>query len=320
MNEASETQEAATDGQSIESAIPAAVDTPAFVDNGYKSDPGYLPVDLSHLPDEQRKPIEDRINYMFRQVKDQGRTLGQYRSVAEQQAAMIEELRNGTAQIVNHLTERNFEETESGLMQQLMDAQASGDTKAFLEANNKLVDLKVRKATAPKQEQPKPQEKQYRSATEIAKESAEGGTLSQEEYRVVDAWQNQRDQNGQLLRPWAHTNDVMSDKTYQAVVAEAQAVFNNPRFSSLSIDQRLAEVDRRMGLSRSNNATNGQAVMGGNLTNSRKSATIRLSPEQEKIAIRMNVGAKKSDKPRTDAEKISAYIEQMKVHSNGSKR
>ncbi len=306
-----------TDGQAIESALPAAVETaepnqPEFKENGYKSDPGYAPVDLSDLPEEKQKQIQDRLNYMFRQVKDQNRTLGQYRTVADQQAAQINELMNGMGQVVNHITEKTFEDTEASLTDQLLDAQQTGNTKLFLEINNKLVDLKVRKATAPKSPQQTQQPKQYNSASEMANASMEGGSLSAEDTRVVDAWQNQRDANGQLLRPWAHTNDIKNDKQYQGVVREAEAVFNNPRFEHLSMDQKLAEVDRRMGLQRSNTMGNGQSVMGGNLTNQKKSGTIRLTPEQEKIAIRMNVGSKKSDKPRTDADKITAYIEQMK--------
>lgn len=315
----SEEAEGQTDGQSIESAIPVAVADPA---NSYRDDPGYSPVDLSALPDELRKPVEDRINYMFRQVKDQNRTLGQYRTVAEQQAAQIAELTNGMGQVVNHLTERSFEESESSLTEQLLAAQQSGDAKEFLAINNKLLDLKVKKATAPKQSPPvnqQPQQRQYNSASEMANTAESEGILSQEETRVVDAWQNQRDGNGQLLRPWAHSNDVANDPNYKSVMAEAQAVFSNPRFANLSIDQRLTEVDRRMGLQRGNTVANGQSVMGGNLTNNKKSGTIRLSPEQEKIAIRMDVGSK--GKPRTDAEKIAAYKDQMvKVQSNKGAR
>lgn len=302
-----------TGSQTIEAPIPAAVETQEPI-NSYKSDPGYYSVDLSHLPEDVRKPIEDRFNYFFRQVKDQNRTLGQFRSVAEQQSAQINELMSATTQVVDHLQNRSFEDTEATLKATIRQAKIAGDTDAEFDATDKLIELKASKMMAAKT-QPKAENQstqRINSINQISDEARSAGEISPEDHSVFNAWMNEKDQSGNLVRPWAFTND-MNDPHFKGIVTEASAVFSNPRFANAAIDQKLTEIDRRMGVNRQV----AQSVMGGNLTTNKKSGTIRLSPDQEKIAIRMNVGARKGEKPRTDAEKISAYIEQMKkVQSN----
>lgn len=326
----SEEQETSTDGQSIESALPPSVEAApepqqqsVQPSNSYQSDPGYKPVDLSHLSEEVRKPIEDRFNYFYRQVKDQNRTLGQFRTIAEQQAAKIDEIMNATTQVVDHLQTRSFQDSETSLRAAMLQANQAGDTEAFLDAQEKLIELKANKIVATKlqPQQPTKSESQstqrLNSLSQISDNASAGGELSSDEYQIAQAWLNEKDQYGNLMRPWAFTNDLNGDGAYQSVITEAAAVWRNPRYANLSIDKKLAEIDKRMGLTRPIT----QSVMGGNLTNSKKSGTLNLSPEQQKIAIRMNVGAKRGAPPRTDAEKISAYIEQMKkVQSTQGRR
>lgn len=320
MSEVQETS--TTDGQAIETALPPSVETTGAAEpavNSYKSDPGYHPIDLSNLPEDVRKPIEDRINYFYRQVKDQNRTLGQFRTVAEQQSAQINDLMNATTQVVDHLQTRSFEDTEATLKATIRQARLSGDSDAEFDAQEKLIELKANKIassrtqTIPKAENQSTQ--RLNSLSQISDNAARGGELSADEQSIAQAWLNEKDQNGSLLRPWAFTNDVNGDGAYQSVLTEAAAVWRNPRFANAPIVERLAEVDKRMGLTR----TAAQSVMGGNLTNGKKSGTIQLSSEQQKIAIRMDLGAKKGAKPRTDAEKISAYIEQMKTVQKGKR-
>lgn len=308
-----------TDGAAIEHALPT-VESTQETDSGSEQQvaqptngkaPGYDPIDFDTASPAE---VKTRFDYLYRQIKDQKRTdsaLKQYKQVAQEQSRRIEELTNVYTGVVSHLQDKSFTESESVLTQQMQVAFESGDTKTYLDAQNKLIDLKAdkklaatQKKTAPKQEV---QQQQFDS----------DDALPPEDQRVVDTWQDERDESGILLRPWAHnkSNDPNNpDPEYMAALSETFSVLRNPRLSHLTMEQKMAEVDRRMGVKKT---TPKQNVMGGGLTGNRISNKITLSTKQQEIAIRTKFAGPKA---KSDAEHLDAYRKQIEQSKKGARK
>lgn len=284
----------ATQEQELPQETEGAVETTeeAALENGKPA--GYYPVDTSNLPEDIQKPVEERFDYLYRQVKQNDRTLQEYRRVASEQSKIIAELTNGVGAVVNHLQDKAFTDTEATLTQKMNSAFEGGDTKGYQDAQAKLIELQVEKKFASKQRQvPQKQE-----APDPVKQAVAEGNLSQEEAYTIDAWQSEA-REGMPLRPWA----TIGHPDYERAYAETIAVMSNRNLASVSMKEKLEEVDRRMGLKNTTKNT----VMGGNLTNNRKNNKITLSAEAQKIAIR----TKFAGPGKSDSEHLAAYLKQI---------
>lgn len=299
--------DSASPAEAITTATPATEGKPA----------GYSPVDLSALPDDLRKPVEERLNYMYKQIKTNQKVLGEYKGIAKTQSEKINELMNGMGQVVDHLHTRSIAEEEANTRLALKQAHESGDSDAFLAANEKLADIKAQKAAIKNQPKQQPQQKQnqnqnYRSAAEIADDAVADGDMDPVMATAVKTWQGETDERGAPLRPWAQSrtpDDPLKDPLYRRAYLESAVVFDEDgQFAHLTTEQKLAEVDRRMGVARN---TGGQTVMGGGqLTNGRKSVKISITPKQQEIATRLKFGGPKA---KSDADHIEAYRKQIEI-------
>lgn len=267
---------------------------------------GYDPVDLSDLPPEKAKVIEDRIDYIYGQLKNDKRTLNEYKSLAAQQSDAIAELRSGVGQVVDHLKNEKFTETENALEQKMQEAFEAGDHKAYVKVQKQLIDLKTKQAITaqkpPRQEVRQNLGQPAQNATQLANEAVDGGEISPQEAQYIQAWSAETDERGQTLRPWTVNNDPSDpDPDFVKAAMIADRFFKqNP---NANINQVLAEVDKKMGVTKSS----GQTVMGGNLTTPRKTSTMRLTPQQERIAVKTKYAGPKA----TDAEHIDRYRKQL---------
>lgn len=258
-------------------------------------------------PEEIGRKFSD----LYGQVKQSKRALGEFKDVAAQQAKLIADLTNGVGVVVDHLQQKSFVDTEAQLMQELTAAHTRGDSKAFLEAQTKLIQVKAEKIVSEKMQ---PRDVVRNNAgVQVTKAPTHDAVsdMSPQESQILKAWVDERDESGRELRPWAfpHSPD------YENAYAETQAVFTNSRYAGLTMDQKLAEVDKRMGVKK---PAAGQSVMGGSLTNGKTGSKITLSPDLEKIAIRTKFGGPKA---KTDADHIEAYRQQMvKVKSQGGRK
>lgn len=285
-------------------------------------------VDLNGLPDDQKNAIEGRFAHLSRLIKKTEtkaeRELREWRQVAADQAARIEELTGGVGAVVNHLQNQTFAQTETQLKAQLRQARDTGDLDLENEIQDKLSELRFQKQSA-KEFKIKPKEKNETnrmanagtpSAMQIANEAAMDGDITDEDMQVIGAWTEEKSSNGQLLRPWSVNKgtETNPDPQYIAGLATAQAVWINPRFKNATVEQKLAEVDRLMGTEKH---TNGQAVMGGGFTPRTKSNTLRLTPQQERIATKTKFGANRGAK--SDAEYIEAYRKQLESTRKGAR-
>lgn len=290
---------------------------------------GYDPVDLSGLPEELAKPISDRLDYLYRQVKDGqrekksvSREINELRGIAQQQYEIINELQNGVGAVVSHWTQTAFANTEAQLQQKMQQALEAGDTAGFFDAQNKLLDIKVQQKLQPQAQQQKQPQAQpqmavpYNSGRAVADDALADGELTQEDYTAVNAWINERDQSGTAVRPWAVSrtpDNPTNDPVYRRALIEMAAVFDEASpYANLSMEQKLSELDKRMGVQRSQPE---QAVLGGNLTTHKKSATLRLTPKQQEIAIR----TKFAGPGKSEADHIAAYRKQIEQTKRGGR-
>lgn len=278
---------------------------------------GYDPVALDDLPPEKQKEIDNRINYLYKQVKDNERNSREFKTIMAQQSALIDELTNGVGQVVNHLHGRQVAETEASIMQEMQTAWESGDNKTYMEKQSKLLDLKMQQRQQPQQRQGNQTQAQaYAGVKQVAAQAEAEGSISSDDTRLVSAWQEETDDRGQPLRPWAKTDDPNDpDPDFIKALTVAKRVWEkNPHKTAR---ENLAEVDRIMGTKQN---SGGQNVMGGGLNTPGKKSTIRLTPSQERIAVKTKFGANKGAK--SDSEYITAYrkqIESVQSRTKGSR-
>lgn len=281
------------------------------------------PVDLSTLPDDIRGPVEGRINHLTKVMGNQERKfskqLQDWQQLASDQSKRIEELANGMNSVVTHLETKSFADAETQLKTQMEEARKNNDSKTFFDLQDNLNKIRLEKMMADKQPKQQPQQTHQRPQPETGRvvedavqSALDSGDITTNDATYFKAWQTESDTSGAPLRPWANP----ADARFKEAFGEVQAVFNNQRYANLPFDKKWEEVDRRMGLQKSNGA---QSVMGNgqgpNLTPSRKTGTIRLTPEQEKLAVRMKVGGSKA---KTNADHIERYRQQLAKPKRGA--
>lgn len=275
------------------------------------------PVDLSSLPDDIRSPIESRFAHLSRLMKknetNSERQMHEWRELAKMQSDKIAELTNGFGQVVDHLENRNYAETEAQITRNMEDALQSGDTARYVKEHAKFTEIQVKKNTPKPQPVKKEVQNQPANASQIARSALEDGELTQDEVTLVDSWQSEKDESGRLVRPWAFNPEGGPPRVgtpYHAGLIEMNSILSNPAYSDLSWDKKLAELDRRMGVQKS---TTRQTVMGGSLTTQKKQNRITLSPELQRMAVRTKFGGSKA---KTDAEHIDAYRKQVESYQS----
>lgn len=270
---------------------------------------GYDLVDPKTATPEQ---VEKRINYLYKQYKTSNDEAKEFKKVADEQFKLIEELQKGVGAVVDHLQNKTFTETEAQVKIQLKTAYESGDVNAITEASDKLAEIKARKIVA---EMNKPKTKpQEQKPAQQEQEFDENAYYPGRE--VIEAWQAERDESGQFIRPWAFAK-TENDQNFAQVNLLTQMILSNPQYQDLSMEQKLAIVDERMG-TKKNRQT--QAVMGGRLNGGARNGKISISSDvakyAEKIAIGTGFGG---SSVKTDSERVAKYMEQIsKVKSKRS--
>lgn len=332
---------AQTDGQQIASALPQAAeesgagDAPSNVNHDthqqqpQKNGTYYDRVDLSGLPEDIRIPIEGRFAHLSRLMKKNeiksNSEIAKWQDLARQQHEAIEELRTGVTAVVDHLGDKGFADAENQIKAQMRAAHESGDTTAFIEANDKLAELKAKKAILSQQKQQKPKtepkqqpRQEFASGNEIANDAFNTGDIDEADVTAIGAWISEKDETDRVVRPWAYSktpHNPTADPVYRRALVEMAAVFDEASpFANRPMSEKLAELDRRMGTP-SNRIS--QSVMGGNLTMPRKNAKIELSEQQKQIALKTKFGGPKA---KTDQDHFNAYLESVKKVKQKGKR
>lgn len=243
---------------------------------------GFDPVEFT----PEQKARVDRLYGNMKRYESKAREQEQANQIL---ADRLVELQNHQQQIVNHLQTTDFQDAEARLTQDRAQAWKDGDVDRFNSANDKLMEIKVQKATQAlkqPQQQQKPQQNQFEnrpiSATEALEMSVQKGETPPEDAPVLRAWFSETDQTGTLKRPWVNVSDVRN--TDAAKIGAVVFSQTHPVFSTWSLQQKLAEMDRQMGVMP--RQAGGQSVLGaGNLTARSKPSNVKLSPDIERTAV-----------------------------------
>lgn len=266
---------------------------PQKAPNGYEGDKF-----VEFTPEQQK-----RFNDVRKIAGKAEREAAQLREIAQQQYEVIEQLRQGQTQIVNHLQESDFSKAEGALKAQRQEAYNRGDLPAVDEINDKLHDMKLQRRIAELQvkQQPQVQQRGF-NAGDAVNNAVQSGAITPSDAEVYRAWANEQDEYGNLKRPWVNEYDGRN----KAAAIEGKAVFSNPALSNKPFAEKLKEIDRRMGVV--NQQAGGSNVLpAGNLTRTAKSNTVKLTPYQEQVAVKTRFAGP----GKTSQDHIEAYRAQV---------
>jgi hypothetical protein len=169
--------------------------------------------------------LKARFNRLYRHTKEANEKAAR----TERQIALLAE-QNGKLQkaleaIAGGLKDKETQAELADLKRSAKEAWATGDTEAFMEVNERLLEIKQETKKPP----PPP------AAEAVA-------PISPTEKQVLENWQSARNDDGDLLRPWA----APGHPEFAAALDIIQKVGKEPGMVDAPIREILREVDRRM--------------------------------------------------------------------------
>jgi hypothetical protein len=168
--------------------------------------------------------LKARFNRLYRHTKE----ANERAEKTERQIALLAE-QNGKLQkalesIAGGLKDKETQAELANLKKSAKEALATGDTEAFMEVNERLLEIK--------QEAKKP------PAPAVEAQPA----ITQTELQVLQSWQTAKGDDGEPIRPWAMPDHAEFAATQDMI----QRVSNEPGMANASIRELLREVDKRM--------------------------------------------------------------------------
>lgn len=290
----------------------AAVDTPAeqVISEDHTERPsGWDQVDFSPKQKE-------RFDRVYGNMKRYENDLNDAKEINRRLIDTVNQLQDGQLKIVTHLQNEDFNNTEATLSAQKKEAFQKGDIDTYDRLTDALMELKLKKVTAPKpQQQPQRQPQQpQRPLTEndVINHAVNRGDISNDEATVYKSWASETDQSGNLRRPWIGQGDQRNT----AASIEGKAVFSNPVYANKSFAEKLKIIDSRMGLMPQQQA---QSVLGsGNLTSGGKKSNVQVTDYEKNIAVRTKFGGSKA---KSDADHVEAWRQaKIKSQAKGARR
>lgn len=166
--------------------------------------------------------LKARFNRLYRHTKEANeraeKTERQISLLAEQNTKLQKALET----IAGGMRDKEMQAELATLKKDAKEALATGDTEAFMEANERLLEMK--QSAKKEAEAPAPAEP----------------AISQTEMQVINAWQQQKDDEGEPLRPWAMPNHPEFASTQDLIQRVTRAM------PDASVREILREVDKRM--------------------------------------------------------------------------
>jgi hypothetical protein len=169
--------------------------------------------------------LKARFNRLYRHTKE----ANERAEKTERQIALLAEqnnkLQKALETIAGGLKDKETQAELADLKRSAKEALATGDTEAFMEVNERLLEIKQetkKPAPAPADAAPQP--------------------ISQTEERVLHTWQQATGDDGEVLRPWAQPNHP----EFAATLDMIEKLSKEPEMANASIRELLKEVDRRM--------------------------------------------------------------------------
>ena len=172
--------------------------------------------------------VKARFSRVYRHAKEANeraeRTANQVALLAEQN----KKLQDAIGKLSAGIKDKDARAELTTLRQEAKDALATGDTEAFSQAQEGLVEIKL----------------ETTKAEEKPEEAAEEGEapLTETELRVMAAWQGQKGENGKFVRPWA----VPGHPEFASTMEMVRKISARPDMKDVTVRELLAAVDRRM--------------------------------------------------------------------------
>ena len=229
---------------------------------------GYDPVDLDKtgLTEEEKEAVQDRLNYLYKQVKTNQGFIEEFRDHNTKLAEKLEKQSDRLSSLESADGERSI----NSIKAELAEAAEIGDTDRVAELTDQLIEVKV--------ESKQPRE------PEAEKPNADAPTMSIQDQQAVSRWAGEVTDDGHLARPWLNPAHPDSPKAQ----ATANEIVNDPDWAGKSLPEQLAEVDRRM----SSKTAATPPVMSSRGRPQKKSKPT-LTEEEKHIARRMGVTEEK---------------------------
>jgi len=168
--------------------------------------------------------LKARFNRLYRHTKE----ANERAEKTERQIALLAEqnrkLQTALEGVVGGIKDKAVKDEVATLKREAKEALATGDTDAFMNVNERL--LEIKQEIKPKPEQQAPAQ----------------AAVTPTEMQVLQSWQSQQDDDGQPIRPWArpgHPEFAATQDMVRRVIAE-------PGMDDAPIREVLREVDRRM--------------------------------------------------------------------------
>jgi len=257
-------------------------------------------------PEQQKK-----FNKLYKDYKNLEKETYEIKNIAAQQFQYIEELRKSQESIVNHINNEDYTKAEKELRAAKKEARDRGDWDYADQVDDKLIEIKAAKLLKSQQpEKPKeqaPQQRQAMSGDEIIRAAVAKGVIDEDDADAYKAWANEKDDRGNLVRPWVNANDARSMQANRV----GQAVWSSPALEGRGIQDKLSEIDRLMGVE-NRRAQQTQNVMGANLTPQNKSVNnqrVNVSDDIARLAVRTKFAG--NDPKLTDKDHVDAYRKQL---------
>lgn len=169
-----------------------------------------------------------RFKRLYRHVKESD----ERSEKATRQMALLADQNRKLAKAIDALTtgqkDKQTRDELTRLREEANQALATGDTKAFTEVNERLTEIKIEAKEA--------------KVEEKAEEAPQEDLVTQTELRILGRWQQERDEDGKVLRPWASP----THREFPAVQELIRKVSARQDMEGATVREILAEVDKRM--------------------------------------------------------------------------
>lgn len=286
--------------------------------------PGFDPVDIKTATPEE---IQARLDRLYGNTKRSEKEAREYKQQLSILTERFEEINQRQEQVISHIQGADYQQAENQLRAQQRTAWEKGDLDGYHAATERLIEVKTQKAISDRQpRQQKPQEnnnlQQNRalSATEALEMSVAAGETPPDKANILRAYFGEADSYGNLKRPWANASDVRFTQASKigSVVFDPE----HPVFGKMSFKQQLSEMDRQMGVVNTQPAGS-NVLPAGNLTRPGQKSTVKLTADEDRIAVRTKfAGSKpnKDGKSPTDEDHREAYRQAKMKHSQNRSR
>ena len=208
---------------------------------------------------------QEKFNYVYKQVKmsDQRNSM-----LTEQNAMLLKRLE----EVEERFNKTDAADAESVLLTKIKQARDAGDDAAELNATNALIEFKVSKVTQKAPEAPV--------------------NTYQPEFSYISNVVQERDDSGNLVRPWFNETHPEFNNTIETLRGIAAKYVGDPQ----AVPKSLQELDHIMRAKMNKPPVQNRApnpMQGGNLTNVNPKPTIKLTRQELDIAKKLGVDPKR---------------------------